>query len=1067
MSPWIINLIIILVSAGGGAVFYHLLKQSKWAITTDRIIVQAQVETLTQSETDGFIIIDSKGIIVHLNDALLKMFNYQNIDQLKGQNVKLLMPSDVSKNHDQYMHNYEKTGVKTFLGTERQVLASKQDGNTFHINLSVNEVNIANKRFFVSIVRDVSNEVQMYRQILHQRNKFETLFDYCPDGILYVNDDHQVLDVNESFAKLYGQHNDKIVGQQLRNLYQTNTPELLRIEQLLLEMGEKWQEGETLARLTTDSETPITVVISHQQTHEQNETRYIYVVRDISQELDLIAHITEKNHTQELSEALVKMGYWRYDTNNKQLWCSNQIFKILHLPSNSNNLVDIEQLQQLIDTQQHQTAKDAIQNSINDFMPLSLSLTVKTVDNQQRHIVIKGICETSYGKLTAMYGVFQDITERLNQQESLRLAKDRLEQSQAIANIGNWHWDLASNQVLWSDLATPMLGSNKGQTSIDFDQYMSMVHPEDQANVQQAIDRCILQSEKYDIEHRVIWKNKTTHWLHQQGDVIRDDNGVAVSMIGVVQDITERKQKESQLHQFKQIIESSEQAVSVFNAKGQLLYANPAHARIYRLPLRQELCLFNDLVAPEYHNSALSKQVETALKAQGHWSGEIESKRFDHSLFPSHFAISQFEDLSNKMQFRFAISYDISAEKQQQQMLNEAKIKAEAANRAKSEFLSSMSHELRTPLNAVLGFTQLLKRQKEVEFTDRINSNIDAIHQAGDHLLVLINGVLDLAKIESGNAIADITDVNIKDVITDAVHMISPVAQENGLSLLTAQGSKIPVLYTEQLVPVVKGDFIMLKQALLNYLSNATKYNKPDGVIFITVDINRANQTARITVSDNGIGISHENLNKLFTPFNRLGLENTNIQGTGIGLVITKKNIEALGGTVGVTSKANVGSSFWFEVPYKALIPIESMPCLDDALPSLREAVLYIDDKQASTELMQGFFEHMPELDLYTSVNVQLATIYAAQYQPKLILISDKIVKQDVTAINELVQRTNLREHHIVVIGNVLAGEGALQEDALQKGQFDGQLNKPVSFDALQTTLRQYQLISNERISHE
>ena len=1067
MSAWTVNLIIMIASACFGGLCYHLLRHSKWSITTNRIIVQAQIETLNLSETDGFIIINNHGEIIHLNLALLKMFNYQHIDQLKGQNVKLLMPSDIAAHHDQYMSEDEKTGMKKFLGTERQVLASRQDGSTFHINLSVNEIKIANKLFFVSIVRDVSNEVQMYRQILHQRNKFETLFDNCPDGILYVNEEHQVLDVNASFVKLYGQSSDKIIGRQLQSLYQTDTPELLRIEQLLSETGEKWQEGETLAKLLTDSDLPITVVISYQRTQEQNETRYIYVVRDISQELDLIAHISEKNHTQELSEALVRMGYWRFDTNTQKLWCSNQIFTILRLPDNDNNLVDIEQLQALIDEQQQQTVSDAVQNSITFLMPLSLSLSVKTFDDELRHIVIKGICETSYGKLSAMYGVFQDISERLNQQENLRLAKERLEQSQAFANIGNWHWNLSDNQVQWSDLATPMLGSNEGETQISFEQYMDLVHPEDKTNVQHAIDRCILQSEKYDIEHRVVWKNNTLHWLHLQGDVIRDQAGVAKSMIGVIQDITERKEKESQLHQFKQIIESSEQAISVFNSKGQLLYANPAHTRSYRLPLRHELCSFNDLVTPNYQNSALSKQVENALQTQGHWSGEIESKRFDHTLFPSHFAISQFEDLSNKVQYRFAISYDISSEKQQQQMLNQEKIKAEAANRAKSEFLSSMSHELRTPLNAVLGFTQLLKRQKEVAFTDRINSNIDAIHQAGDHLLVLINGVLDLAKIESGNITADITDVNIKDVINDAIHMISPSAQENGLSLLTSEGSKIPVLYTEQQIPVVKGDFTMLKQALLNYLSNATKYNKHDGVIFITVDINRKQQTARITVIDSGIGISNGNLEKLFTPFNRLGLENTKIQGTGIGLVITKKNIETLGGTVGVTSKINVGSSFWFELPYKALLPVESQANLINQISSIHDAVLYIDTNQTSIELMQGFFEHMPHLDLYSSVNIEIATIFAAQYQPKLLLISDKIINSNPQDIQALVKRANLSNYHLVVISNSGIENNSESNNQEKTDHFDGHLSRPVNFEALQNILKKYQLLADEYTSHE
>ncbi|MCJ8274234.1 MAG: PAS domain-containing protein, partial [Psychrosphaera sp.] len=606
--------------------------------------------------------------------------------------------------------------------------------------------------------------------------------------------------------------------------------------------------------------------------------------RDISKELELIAHIAEKNRSQELSEAMVKMGYWRYDVKKGQLWCSNQVFQILKLPNQADNIVNIDTLYKLVAPSGQQTVIDSVQESFDHLMPLSLSIPVKTSKGELKHIVLKGICEASMGELTTIYGVFQDISEQLAQAESLRLTKERLEQSQAFSNIGNWQWDIQSGQMFWSELTSPMFGDKPQSQTQEFEHFISQVHPGDRDSVVKAISRCVEQAQKYDIEHRVVWPDESIHWLHQQGDVIRDADGIATSMIGVVQDITERKNKETELQLFKQIIESSDQAIMVSNHSGHLIYANPAHQLTFRHEKDVSKHHFSDFLALDFEASVLHQNIEQSMTKKGHWSGELQSKRTDSSTFPAHVSLGQFEDPSNNLQYRFSISYDICDDIVQKQKLNQAKLDAESANRAKSEFLSSMSHELRTPLNAVLGFSQLLLRQKEVEFTHRITDNIEAIFKAGEHLLTLINGILDLAKIESGNRSPEFEAVNIKEVIDEAIHLITPQAQERGLSLQTPEGGKIPLLFSQRMVPVINGDFTMLKQAMLNYLSNAVKYNKENGIIFVTVDVNDTTQITRITVSDNGIGIAAESICELFIPFNRLGLENSNIQGTGIGL---------------------------------------------------------------------------------------------------------------------------------------------------------------------------------------
>lgn len=227
---------------------------------------------------------------------------------------------------------------------------------------------------------------------------------------------------------------------------------------------------------------------------------------------------------------------------------------------------------------------------------------------------------------------------------------------------------------------------------------------------------------------------------------------------------------------------------------------------------------------------------------------------------------------------------------------------AEHANTAKSEFLSRMSHELRTPLNAVLGFGQLLDLDAEgLNATQR--GNVKEILVAGRHLLNLINEVLDLAKIESGKMEITMEDVPVDDPLQQCITLIQSQAEARQVELIDHISGKG---YT------VQADFTRLKQALLNLLSNAVKYNHDHGRI--TLDCETiGKQVLRIRVTDTGRGLTKEDRNKLFTPFERIDAAN-NVEGTGIGLVITKHLLELMGGTIGVESTPGEGSTFWIEL---------------------------------------------------------------------------------------------------------------------------------------------------------
>lgn len=580
----------------------------------------------------------------------------------------------------------------------------------------------------------------------------------------------------------------------------------------------------------------------------------------------------------------------------------------------------------------------------------------------------------------------QGIAEHKRIAERLQVATNIIDRSPAVAF--RWKNDSRLSVEYVSKNVETVLGFSLDDFITKNTAYTDIIYAKD---VDRVVADVIHSSQNSDIEnihhkpYRIVRKNGGLTWVSDHTHITRDETGQVLFYEGVLLDITDRELAEKALKRsevnLKRILGTSNEGFWFIDNELISTEVNRALCEILKRPAGEIVGKsIYDFVNEENRDIFEGQLAKRRQGADGAY--EIALCRPDNTNVSCLFNATPFFNEKGEKTGSFAMVTDISDRVKHEKDLYAAKRNAEKANEAKSVFLSSMSHELRTPLNSILGFAQLLGGDEPHCLDTNQRNYIQKILRSGKHLLHLIDEVLDLAKIESGGLELSLEPVNIYTVVEDAINIVKPLAEfkQIEISLDKTDGSMF-----------VTADPGRLQQVLSNLLSNAVKYNRPEGEVHVSCE-EKEGKTIRLTVTDTGPGIEENKLERLFKPFDRLGVEASSIEGAGVGLTITKRLVEFMDGYIDLESELGKGTSFFVDLPQadapvRGREPLHKQNRLSSGTADEEYTLLYVEDNMQNRQLLEAVLKSKTNLTLITAEDAESGIDMAIHQKPDLILM--------------------------------------------------------------------------------
>ncbi len=789
---------------------------------------------------------------------------------------------------------------------------------------------------------------------------FEATFEQAAVGIALVSTTGHWLRVNQKFCEIVGYSKKDFLSGTFLDITHPDdlADDLSQVKQLLDREKDSYvMEKRYLQKNGGMVWVNLTVALVRKV--DGTPDYFISVIEDIQARKQAELALAESQATLKEAQHLAGIGSWRWDLLKNEHYWSEEIYLIygrdLSLPPAS-----YPEVQQYFTHESWKLLVTHVEQCLLDGSPYAFDAEVIRPDGEHRWIVARGAAKRAQdGTIIQLRGTVQDVSDRkksertllenqaaaLAAQKQARLAalnlmedafaarakaeevsaalmesEQRLLVAQESAHLGIWDWDLQTNHNYWSPECERLYGVPAGSL-LDNADWRALVHPDDLPQIDALWDTQIAHGEPFEVEYRLCLKSGETRWLASKGRAQYDAEGNPIRIVGINLDITERKQNEQQLRKLAQAVEQSPESIVISNLNAEIEYVNEAFLLNTGYSREEVIGQNSRILHSGKTPQATYDALWNAMNAGQIWQGEFINKRKDGSEYVEFAIISPLRQPDGQITHYVAVEEDITEKKRisleldfhrhhleelvasRTLELEKAREQAEAANKAKSAFLANMSHEIRTPMNAIIGLTYLLRQNAQtVEQKDRLNK----VDTAAQHLLSIINDILDLSKIESGRLELEQTEFSLCGLLEQIRLLITEQASSKGLTVNIECNTTL--LW-------VRGDQTRLRQAILNYVSNAVKFTEK-GTIQLRANVMYENPEGlllKFEVDDTGIGIAQENMPMLFEAFAQADVSTTRkYGGTGLGLAITRRLARLMGGDAGAQSTPGQGSTFWF-----------------------------------------------------------------------------------------------------------------------------------------------------------
>jgi PAS domain S-box-containing protein len=983
------------------------------------------------------------GIITSWNFGAQSIFGYTP-DEAIGRTIAILVPPD---RQDELPDILEKLARGERL-THYETLRVTKDGRLVNMSITISPIrdNLGIIIGASSIGRDVTKEKEAEAALRESARAYKLLMEQASDAILVSYPDQPLIDVNQRASDMLGYSREELL--QLRG--ENNAlPEGLSALSL---RPEEFQDGDTVYSERVVRRKDGTTIVTELSTRQLDDRRILTIARDITYRKRAEESLRESEAQLRSAIDIAQLSTYEWNSHTDVLTWDPGMKDIWGLPHDTS--VDNDIFLAGIHPDDRDYVQEQIAQSHNRAdggLFMAEYRVIGQQDKQERWVAVHGRTFFEGDTAVRQVGVAQDITERRRAEEALKERTEQLRVAQRLAQLGSWQWDIRNDKVDWSDELFLLFGVGPQQFEATFEAYMGFVHPEDKERVGKDIEQALQEKSSFTHETRVVKLDGTIWHLQARGEAVLDEAGNVIGMLGTAQDITERKRAEEALRaseqKFRAIFENTLEAVFITDDKGTFVDVNHAATTLAGLPA-WELVGRNYMEIQSWKPTAQLLLLQDQVAEGDEANGDLQ--------FVS--ANGEIRDIEYFSKLNFIPGYNLSVahdhtERRRTEEARLARYAAERANHAKSEFLSRMSHELRTPLNAILGFGQLLQMDSP---TPEQAESVGYILKAGQHLLVLINEVLDIARIEDGKIDFSIEPVSVRDVLQESLHLVQPMAAHRNIEM-KADLAAMNNCY-------VMADHQRLQQVLMNLLANAIKYNREGGAVNVSCSASSCNadglnpqdtmqrSRVRIAVSDTGPGLAPGDVGRLFTPFERLGAEQSDVEGTGLGLALCKHLVEAMRGVIGVDSEQGAGSTFWVELaPAVEHLPVDDLlvtgSLLDIQLREQIHTILYIEDNLSNLRLIERILGKRPEVNLITAMQGQMGLDMAFEHMPDLILLDLHL--PDITG-DEVLRR--LREDYRTVSIPVVvlsADASPRQADKLLEAGAQAYLTKPIDVGQL------------------